>query len=553
MAPPPLPNILPLVQPKTPQRSKASAPSSRAVSVPAATGGFVNPQTIVPASRSGVAGASNRAASVGGFSQSARAEAPAGVVNRGASAPPGQSAATHADAAQRPRFGSMAPTTTHKRSASRPLEPGDLDGTGQAKRPRTTTDEMSELQRKVEKLTTDYNTVNGVVQGLVVLVREQKDKIADLESKGATAATEKKELEARVAHLEGIVKQLSLVQPDLADAKTDRDNLLSGIMRAVIYHCMGINSNDRLPDPLPQGCWTDPDPEDENGTQLLRPRWKDGAPANRKLWYDSYVKVLRAKAGEIHDAPIPDGFLATYKDTDIKNRISRTLLKNLKDKWLVQQKSKDEQEHLTWRNKIDARKRARAKLLLDSGIIDLLPKEYREPALAWIFEWQAQSSEESDGPPSEDDEPSADETTEETETPVKELGWIRYSPSYRSPSCQAMFDAIITLLNAWIRQKNAQSGGKKKTMLRFPGGERSVDRVPRTLVKVSRWAVDDTWTKDHPNEEAYMADDEEEDEGQGERAREQSAQPAPEANIDPSLIGPPSTEQAAGDIELPAL
>lgn len=77
------------------------------------------------------------------------------------------------------------------------------------------------------ELTTDYTTMKDVVDEIRALSRTQKNKIADLEQKGGTAAEEKNQLEERLATLEELVKQLSLVRPEIATATPNRNNLLA--------------------------------------------------------------------------------------------------------------------------------------------------------------------------------------------------------------------------------------------------------------------------------------------------------------------------------------
>ena len=100
-----------------------------------------------------------------------------------------------------------------------------------------------------------------------------------------------------------------------------------------------------------------------------------------------------------------------------------------------------------------------------------------------------------------------------------------------------MFDDLIDLLNEWIREKNTRSRGKKKTTLRFSGGDRDVDQLPRTNTKISGWAVDRLWLSPRKGEKEYMADDEGEAEEQDEGGE---SSPAPfedgvNMQIDPAL------------------
>ena len=97
-----------------------------------------------------------------------------------------------------------------------------------------------------------------------------------------------------------------------------------------------------------------------------------------------------------------------------------------------------------------------------------LPDEYRDPALAWVYEWKTQSTEESEADESDgedddsdgEDDDSDKDKDEKDDDPgkrfsliiisldiesmvvekPKEKGWTRYSPNWRSPRVSVALD-----------------------------------------------------------------------------------------------------------------
>ncbi|KAI0721170.1 hypothetical protein C8Q72DRAFT_898161, partial [Fomitopsis betulina] len=203
-------------------------------------------------------------------------------------------------------------------------------------------------------------------------------------------------------------------------------------IRAVLLGLMGIRKKDMLPEVMRRGFWSSENVMDPK--RLLRPRWDDGWPVNRAGWVGEVVQKVK-QDGRKWSTSLAQEMLNVLPDDVVEDGLETcfgTLAKRYRE---ARDKSKGAQEETRIQNRRRRRKvmKASERSAVRNKIPSLKGLEHD-----WMFQWQYQSTDESDSDPVT--ATALDPDTEDeghglnslgTKGPARTRPWRQRAPAYR--------------------------------------------------------------------------------------------------------------------------
>ncbi|OJT15046.1 hypothetical protein TRAPUB_8396, partial [Trametes pubescens] len=221
-------------------------------------------------------------------------------------------------------------------------------------------------------------------------------------------------------------------------------------LRSVLLGMMGVRKKALLPEPMKRGFWSDEDPL--SPTQLLRPRWEDGWSTNRQGWVGDVIQKIK-RDGRRWSTHLSQEVLDVLPEDVIEDGLE-TCFRNMAKKY----QERREQTKATRDENLMHNRQRRRKVIKSgerSDVRKLIPA-LAGPEWDWFFQWQYQSTDESDhsGPVSAIDPDTEQEGPELTAAakakaarlPAHTRPWSQRAPAYRGLTVTALYDEVDVLV-----------------------------------------------------------------------------------------------------------
>ncbi|CDO73031.1 hypothetical protein BN946_scf185007.g85 [Trametes cinnabarina] len=237
------------------------------------------------------------------------------------------------------------------------------------------------------------------------------------------------------------------------------------------------------PVPLKRGFWTSEDQEDPS--RLLRPRWDDGWGINREGWAAEVAQKVK-REGRKWSSALPQQVLDMLPLDVIEDGLETSY--NTLAKRYRELRDKDEATRRTTRmqNRRRRRKVTAAERAEHRHKVPLLD----DPAYDWAFQWQYQSTDESDNSPTG---PALDPDTEDEMAPVrtsrssvKARPWIQRAPAYRVQEVTDIFDELDEYISAAQEAQADESLNGNTHHARRRGEDRSFADTKLPVIRKKR-------------------------------------------------------------------
>ncbi|KAI9063736.1 hypothetical protein FKP32DRAFT_1571247, partial [Trametes sanguinea] len=328
--------------------------------------------------------------------------------------------------------------------------------------------------------------------------------------------------------------------------RKERDNALHDAVRKCLYSMMGICPGGALPEPvalagvhweyIPSGPPDHPLAPQREEDSFLRPDWERPWKVNKKGWLLEVTQRIQ-RSGHKYTNALSREHLSELSHETIARAVKvvfQTMVKN----WRMQSEDngEDTKKARNLQAKISNRKRAKAKSRYE---MRANVPEALDPKLAYQYQWQYQSTDESEV----EDVPSAvkvsidPETDDEATRKPLAAGnrltrkvWVSRAPAWRLDEVNRVLDAIDVFV---AKQRNEDKSGRGNTYRFRRRGEprpASESQLPtlkhsRDAIRIPRRMVDAVWLSGRYGEpydnRRYISEDEGEDQRDQEGEREE--------------------------------
>ncbi|EIW56567.1 uncharacterized protein TRAVEDRAFT_30055 [Trametes versicolor FP-101664 SS1] len=258
-------------------------------------------------------------------------------------------------------------------------------------------------------------------------------------------------------------------------------------LRSVLQGMMGVRKKALLPKPMKRGFWSDEDPL--SPTRLLRPRWEDGWPTNREGWVADVVQKVK-RDGRRWSTSLSQEMLNILPDDVIEDGLE-TCFGNMAKRY----KERRDQTKATREETLMYKRQRRRKVIKAGERSDV--REHI-PALVgpewdWFFQWQYQSTDESDhsGPTSAIDPDTEQEGPALTDAakakaarvPARTRPWKQRAPAYRGATVTALYNQVDAVVYSERATDDAEAIQGNTHHVRIRGPPRPDDKSELPILR----------------------------------------------------------------------
>ncbi|KAH9889469.1 hypothetical protein C8Q73DRAFT_793667 [Cubamyces lactineus] len=371
--------------------------------------------------------------------------------------------------------------------------------------------------------------VNAGVSHLIQRTDQLEDTVADLR---ATIALVEESV-VRLVATGSRDKQSSDTKSNAVELAKERNNALHDAVRKCLYSLMGISTSEKLPRPLGGGTFWEsrpmsPQREGLDGETLmesiLRPDWDRPWAVNKKGWVYRATSRIKANGHDYTSALSQEQLESLSRDT-IDHTI-QVVFKNLVRNWklqtegngMAQKQARNLSQKMNGRKKtkVEARESVRYKVL-----------EAGKPEYDFLFQWQYQSSDESEVEEIVPLSHAVIDPDTEDEGDIKpnlrgrakaRKVWVSHAPAWRLPETNTVLD----MLDVHVSQQRAENTSGRGNMYRpRKRGDPRPDHLTslpvltgsKSTIRIPYDMINPAWLEgefgESFNTRKYIADDEE--------------------------------------------
>ncbi|GBE80095.1 hypothetical protein SCP_0212980 [Sparassis crispa] len=281
---------------------------------------------------------------------------------------------------------------------------------------------------------------------------------------------------------------------DMAGGKKQRNNRLSNIVRAAMYHLIGIDSKTVPPSSLHEGVFWSGEVGDEN--RALRPNWETWN-VNKVAWVREIVQKIQTD-GMCWHSGLTSEQLQNMAMSDIEVAIN-SVWETMRARVKASQKSKAEHHVNKIKNRRTARKKKPASVKRSEMmfLLELKGAEYD-----YLFDWKYQSTDESQRSdqqgPIQSDAVSSDDDSDAPRSKTKP--WISHPPTYHLAAVEPL---VVRLDQQVFRAHQRSNNAQGNTYHSHIRGARAEKELPsrkgaKAGALISRSQVSAGWLAAHP-------------------------------------------------------